>query len=122
RSVAAASVLGLLFLEGLAIATIVPSLVVVWFVLLNFGMIAALIVTLLTGPVYVATVCAMVLAGKRLVLRRMPEGVHHEDSILGVRKWIVDKLLEMSLEYTNTLYATLYTTPWLRALGARIGS
>ena len=27
----------------------------------------------------------------------------------------------LSLAVTNTLYATLYTLPWLRALGARIG-
>jgi non-ribosomal peptide synthetase-like protein len=38
-----------------------------------------------------------------------------------VRKWISDKLLEFSLMFTNSLYATLYTVPWLRILGARVG-
>jgi non-ribosomal peptide synthetase-like protein len=38
-----------------------------------------------------------------------------------VRKWIADKLLEQSLTLTNSLYATLYTVPWLRLLGARVG-
>lgn len=38
-----------------------------------------------------------------------------------MRKWIADKLLEHSLLFTSSLYATLYTAPWLRLLGARIG-
>jgi non-ribosomal peptide synthetase-like protein len=55
------------------------------------------------------------------VLPETPAGIHHLRSGLGVRKWIVDKLLEASLATTNTLYATLYTVPWLRLLGARVG-
>ncbi|WP_182347107.1 Pls/PosA family non-ribosomal peptide synthetase [Tomitella gaofuii] len=108
-------------LELAAIATIVPSLVLVWLVLLNYGMIAALIATLFTGFVYVATVCAIVAGGKRLVLPELTPGVHDAYSTVGLRKWTVDKLLEMSLTYTNALYATLYAVPWLRLLGARIG-
>jgi non-ribosomal peptide synthetase-like protein len=55
------------------------------------------------------------------VLRVTPLGVFPEHSTIGVRKWLADKLLEMSLTYTNPLYATLYTVPWLRFLGAKIG-
>lgn len=56
-----------------------------------------------------------------MVLPRTPRGTHPARSALGVRKWIADKLLEHSLMFTNSLYATLYTAPWLRLLGARIG-
>ena len=42
-------------------------------------------------------------------------------TVLGLRKWFADSLLEMSLQYTNSLYSTLYTSAWLRLLGARIG-
>jgi non-ribosomal peptide synthetase-like protein len=38
-----------------------------------------------------------------------------------MEKWFGDKLLELSLLLTNTLYATLYTPMWLRALGAQVG-
>ena len=112
---------GVVALEALAIATIVPSLVLVWAVLLEFGMIASLLATLVSGAVYVASVCAVVLLGKKLILPALPVGTFPAASVLGVRKWVTDKLLEMSLLYTNTLYATLYTVPWLRALGARVG-
>ncbi|MFD4180828.1 Pls/PosA family non-ribosomal peptide synthetase [Rhodococcus sp. NPDC058514] len=108
-------------LELIAIATIVPSLVLVWAVLLEFGMIAGLLATLVSGPVYVLAVCLAVAGGKRLVLPNLPPGLHDANSGLGIRKWFADKLFEMSLNYINSLYATLYTAPWLRLLGARVG-
>ncbi|WP_290367927.1 Pls/PosA family non-ribosomal peptide synthetase [Antrihabitans cavernicola] len=108
-------------LEVVAIATIVPALVLVWAVLLEYGMIAALLATLPSGTVYVLTVCGVVAAGKHLVLPALPSGVFDAHSRLGIRKWMADKLFEMSLTYTNSLYATLYTAPWLRLLGARVG-
>ena len=117
----AAAVLGLLGLELGVIAMIVPSLVLVWWALLTWGLIAGLIATLPAGPVYVLTVCAVVAIGKRIVLPHVPAGIHPVRSGLGVRKWIADKLLEFSLMFTNSLYATLYTVPWLRLLGARVG-
>ena len=113
--------LGLLGLEIGAIGMILPSVVLVWWALLSFGVLAGLIATLPAGPVYVLTVCAVVAVGKRILLPRVPIGIHRVRSGLGVRKWIADKLLEFSLTFTNSLYATLYTVHWLRLLGARVG-
>ncbi|MFI5488513.1 Pls/PosA family non-ribosomal peptide synthetase [Micromonospora echinaurantiaca] len=118
----AAALVGLIGLELGAIAMVLPSVALVWWVLLTQGLFAGLVATLPAGVVYVLTVCAVVATGKRLVLPRVPVGFHHRvHSMLGVRKWIVDKLLEFSLTFTNSLYATLYTGPWLRMLGARVG-
>ncbi|MER7442462.1 Pls/PosA family non-ribosomal peptide synthetase [Micromonospora avicenniae] len=117
-----AGLIGLIGLELGAIAMVLPSVALVWWVLLTQGLVAGLVATLPAGVVYVLTVCAGVAVGKRLVLPRVPIGVHHRaHSMLGVRKWIADKLLEFSLTFTNSLYATLYTGPWLRLLGARVG-
>ncbi|SEP38142.1 Pls/PosA family non-ribosomal peptide synthetase [Amycolatopsis saalfeldensis] len=112
---------GLLGLEVGAIAMIIPGVALVWWALLSYGVLAGIVATLAAGPVFVVTVCVVVAAGKRLVLPRVPVGIHPARSWLGVRKWVSDKLLEFSLQFTNSLYATLYTTPWLRLLGARIG-
>jgi len=117
----AVAVLGLLGLELSVIAMIVPSVGLVWWALLTWGLGVGLIATVPAGPVYVLTVCAVVAIGKRLVLPHVPIGIHPVRSELGVRKWIADKLLEFSLVFTNSLYATLYTVPWLRLLGARVG-
>jgi non-ribosomal peptide synthetase-like protein len=100
---------------------ILPGVALVWWALLNYGVLAGLIATLAAGPIFVLTVCIVVALGKRLVLPRAPVGVHPVRSWLGMRKWITDKLLEFSLLFTNSLYATLYTVPWLRLLGARVG-
>ncbi|MFF8717566.1 hypothetical protein ACF07T_40145 [Streptomyces sp. NPDC015184] len=75
----------------------------------------------LSGPVFVVTVCLVVAVGKRAVLPRTPPGIHPVRSALGARKWIADKPLEHRLLLTSSLYATLYTVPWLRLLGARVG-
>jgi non-ribosomal peptide synthetase-like protein len=117
----AAAVLGLVGLEIGAIATIVPYVALVWSVLLRWGILAGLLATVAGGPVYVLTVCLVVALGKRMVMPTMPVGIHPVRSGLGVRKWLADKLLEFSLVFTNSLYATLYTGPWLRILGARVG-
>jgi non-ribosomal peptide synthetase-like protein len=63
----------------------------------------------------------MVGVGRKVILPRTPVGVYPVRSVLGVRKWVADKLLEFSLTFTNSLYATLYTAPWLRWLGASVG-
>ncbi|MEU0559503.1 Pls/PosA family non-ribosomal peptide synthetase [Dactylosporangium sp. NPDC006015] len=113
--------LGAVGLELSAIATVVPSVVLVWWALLQWGLLAGLVATVPAGPLYVLTTCAVIAGGKRLVLRHAPAGIHPARSGLGVRKWIADKLLEFSLLFTNSLYSTLYTVPWLRLLGARVG-
>ncbi|WP_052230086.1 Pls/PosA family non-ribosomal peptide synthetase [Streptomyces sp. CT34] len=118
----AAALLGLGFLEVLTLAVLLPSTALAWFSWLAWGSLpATLIVFFLGGPLYVLTVCAAIALSKRLVLPRTPVGSHPVRSALGIRKWLIDKLLEFSLIATNSLYATLYTVPWLRLLGARIG-
>jgi non-ribosomal peptide synthetase-like protein len=120
RHLAAASLAGFM-LELATLVTTLPSMALVGWSLVNWGPLAALAAVVLAGPVFVLTACVIVAAGKRAVLARAPEGIHPARSGLGLRKWIVDKLLDMSLRLTNPLYATLYTVPWLRMLGARAG-
>lgn len=112
---------GLSLLELLPLLTLIPTILLVWSALLLFGQVAGLLAALFVGPVFVVTVCVVIASVHTAVLPSTPVGVHPARSALGVRKWIADKLLEMSLEVTNSLYATLYTVPWLRTLGAKIG-
>ncbi|MCM6774630.1 amino acid adenylation domain-containing protein [Nocardia sp. CDC159] len=108
-------------LEVAAIAMMLPAALLVSWALLRFDFAAGLLATMAAGPIFVLTVCAVVALGKRLVLPRLPVGIHPARSGLGIRKFVADKLFEYSLGFTHTLYATLYTVPWLRLLGARIG-
>ncbi|MFB6981089.1 Pls/PosA family non-ribosomal peptide synthetase [Streptomyces scopuliridis] len=117
----AAALAGLVLLEAASVAMTVPGIALFWWATLTWGLAAGIVATALSGPVFVVTVCCVVAVGKRLVLPRVPVGIHPVRSSLGVRKWVSDKLLEISLTFTNSLYATLYTVPWLKLLGARIG-
>ncbi|SHE87734.1 non-ribosomal peptide synthetase terminal domain of unknown function [Seinonella peptonophila] len=58
---------------------------------------------------------------KKLLLRRVKEGQYPLQSFFYVRKWLIDKFLLFSLFLNNSLYATIYTAPLLRLLGAKIG-
>jgi non-ribosomal peptide synthetase-like protein len=112
---------GLALVELLPMLALTPVVALVWWTLLTSGELAALLVTAASGPVFVLTTCGLILAVRRLALPATPVGVHHLRSALGMEKWFGDKLLELSLLLTNTLYATLYTPMWLRALGAQVG-
>ncbi|MGV9246166.1 Pls/PosA family non-ribosomal peptide synthetase [Streptomyces sp. NPDC003710] len=117
----AAALLGLVFLELAVPAMGLPCLALFWFAWTRWGTGAAVGATALVGPLWVGTVCCSVAVGKRVVLPGVPLGIHPARSSLGVRKWVADRLLAYSLAFTNSLYATLYTVPWLRLLGARVG-
>ncbi|TKA08094.1 Pls/PosA family non-ribosomal peptide synthetase [Actinacidiphila oryziradicis] len=117
----AAALLGLAFLEITELMMILPSVALFWWASLSWGIVGGIAATTLSGPVYVLTVCCVVAVGKRLILPKVPIGIRPVRSSLGVRKWVTDKLLEFSLTFTNSLYATLYAVPWLRLLGARVG-
>jgi non-ribosomal peptide synthetase-like protein len=112
---------GILTLELLPLLIMLPVVALVWWALLTFGTAAGLLATMLSGPLFVLTSCALILAGRRLVLPATPPGVHHLRSQVGLEKWYGDKLLELSLLLNNTMYSTLYTPLWLRALGSRVG-
>lgn len=71
--------------------------------------------------IFVLTACTVIAAAKRIIMPATPSGIFPLHSWFGLRKWLADNLMNMSLAVTNSLYATLYTIPWLRLLGAKIG-
>lgn len=114
-------VAGYFFLEVLGLLVLAPGAALGAWAYSGYGVFAGLAAVALLGPIYVTTTCLAVWAGKKLVLPKTPTGVLAVASTFGLRKWFADKLLQMSLASTNSLYATLYTVPWLRLLGAKVG-
>ncbi len=116
----------LTFVLALALLELLPSLLVApafWFLYeISGGHWTALLTGMpVAGLIFVLTTCATVAIAKKVVLPRVKPGVYPLRSWFGLRKWIADKLMITSLAATNSLYATLYTLPWLRLLGARVG-
>lgn len=101
----------LMFLPGLLFEYVVAKRHLLW------GLAAAPI----SGTIFVLTACLFVAIGKKLVTAKARPGIFPLYSKFGLQKWLADKLMMTSLAVTNTLYATLYTLPWLRLLGAKIG-
>ena len=112
---------GVAFLEFLPMLAMLPIVLIVWFTMLVYEDGAAFIATIFTGPLFVVAACGLILWFRRFALLQTPVGVHHLRSELGVEKWFGDKLLEASLSLTNQLYGTMYTSHWLRMLGAHVG-
>ena len=111
----------LLVIELLPFAFALPGLLLMAWADTVGGWRWALAAAPAAGLAFVLTTCAIVFVGKRPAMPRLTPGIHPVHSWFGLRKWVADKLMLLSLTLTNTLYATLYTVPWLRALGARIG-
>ncbi len=110
-----------ILLELLPLGAALPGLVLLAWADRGRGLAAALALTPLAGLSFVIAMCAAVFAGKRILLPRVQPGIYPQHSWFGLRKWASDQLVCASLAVTKTLYATLYTLPWLRALGAKIG-
>ncbi|MCX7192237.1 MAG: amino acid adenylation domain-containing protein [Proteobacteria bacterium] len=73
------------------------------------------------GLIYVLVNCTLLAFIKWLIEPKLAEGVYAVHSQQGFRKWFVDRLMAISLMVNNSLYATLYTKFWLRALGVKVG-
>lgn len=102
------------------IATI-PAVWLVFAGVRGYG-IAGLLVTLIpAGLIYVLVNCMLLACIKWLIEPKLAEGIYAVHSRQGFQKWFVDRLIAISLMVNNSLYATLYTKFWLRALGVQVG-
>jgi non-ribosomal peptide synthetase-like protein len=95
-----------------------------WQELLKELMIYELIVpaAILGSLSFVGVFCIQVLLYKWILVGKIKPGRQPVYSSFGLRKWWIDRLMEMSVDMMPTLYSTLYLIPWLRMLGAKIGA
>ncbi len=96
---------------GLLVALVVSVL---------FGPVAPLVAGLLAVPLGVLLSCLVVAIVRRIVLRRIEPGRYPVESWLYVRKWLSDGIMAASRTMLLPVYTTLYLPPWLRFMGARI--
>ena len=113
-------VIGFLFIEILPLLMFIPGLIFEYLTAQD-DLFWDLAGTPIAGLIFVVTACTLVAVCKKLVMPTVQPGIFRIQSGFGLRKWLTDKLMLTSLTVTNTLYATLYTLPWLRLLGAKIG-
>jgi non-ribosomal peptide synthetase-like protein len=73
------------------------------------------------GVSFVVFLCLEIAAFKWLLLGRVKAGRYQVHSWFYWRKWFVDQLLDLSLDFLGPLYASVYLAPWYRMLGAKLG-
>ncbi len=83
------------------------------------------VTALLTTPAYafslIAVVCVQILLVKWLVIGRVRAGTYSTHGFFALRKWFVDKLMDLHKGTLMPIYDTLYTRPWCIALGMKCG-
>ena len=70
---------------------------------------------------YVVLLGLEIAAFKWLLLGRVKPGRYPIHSWFYVRKWFVDHLMDLSLDFLGPLYASVYLEPWFKLLGAKLG-
>ena len=80
-----------------------------------------LLLSPLVAVSFVVFLCLEIVALKWLFLGHIRPGSHRLDSWYYVRKWFVDKSMELSLDVVGPLYASVYLSPWYKLLGAKLG-
>lgn len=70
---------------------------------------------------FVVLFALLVVGAKWLLLGEVKAGTYPRHGFFALRKWFVDRLMELSLDATGTLYGTIYLNPWYRLLGVKLG-
>ncbi|WP_169514484.1 Pls/PosA family non-ribosomal peptide synthetase [Actinokineospora enzanensis] len=112
---------GLVLLMLLPTILLVPSGALMVYAFAQGGLVWAVGSMVASGPVFVVFTCLVLVVFKRLVLFRARPGIHSDRGFFGVRLWVSNRLLEMSVAQVRTIYCTLYAIPFLRGLGLRVG-
>src|SRR5437588_395031 len=85
------------------------------------SLVPVIIFPTLVGILYTCLVILEIIIMNYLLVRNLKVGDYSTNSFVYIRKWMFDRLSGLSLHVIYSLYATLYITPFLRALGMKIG-
>ncbi len=118
--------IGAVILPSVYLLALLPGIAELWSVSEHVGLGTGLLRIVAASPLvalsFIVLLCLEIAAIKWLLLGRVRAGTYRLDSWLYVRKWFVDQLMEVSLDFLGPLYATLYLNPWYKLLGAKIGA
>ena len=99
----------LLFLPFVPLLASIPGVLLVWWLSTTYAN-SALAWTaglLSAGALFVASLCILVAAFKHIIMPNIQPGEYPLQSTFFLRKWTVDKLIELSLMLNNAQYGTL---------------
>ncbi len=113
--------LGVLLFPSLVLSAIFPGIVLMNYLNYLDDYYWYLLAAPVVGLSFVVLLALEIVVLKWLLLGRVKAGSYPLFGWFAWRKWLVDKLLELSIDVLGPLYATIYLVPWYRMLGAKIG-
>ncbi|MEX0643113.1 MAG: Pls/PosA family non-ribosomal peptide synthetase, partial [Pirellulales bacterium] len=105
----------------LLLMTLVPPLLILLTVYLNFGLAWTIAAAYLALPLNLVVFGVMIAGIKSLIMFRAKPGVYSVESWYCLRRWMVNLVYRFAGQMMYTVYATIYLPPWLRLLGAKVG-
>jgi non-ribosomal peptide synthetase-like protein len=111
---------GVILLSVLPTVSVLPG-VLLMLEALNEWHWAGLLVAPLAGMIGILLIMVQVMAFRKIFLPRVQPGTYSLRTGFYIRKWWIDRLMTLSLEWLGMIYGTVYSTPWLRLLGTKIG-
>ncbi|CAK3733072.1 Non-ribosomal peptide synthetase C-terminal [Lecanosticta acicola] len=70
---------------------------------------------------YELVVFAQLIFFRHIVLGKLREGKYKVYSVFYLRKWFIERVMDLALVILHPVFATLYIVPFLRILGVKIG-
>ncbi|HEY2185002.1 MAG TPA: Pls/PosA family non-ribosomal peptide synthetase [Xanthobacteraceae bacterium] len=116
-SAAALAYACVLFLSG-------PAVAALWlwtFAYQQGALAAALLISIVSVPLWVAIYCLWIALLKALLLRRARPGVYELYSIYYLRHWLASGLMRATRSLLLPVFTTIYLPPLMRLFGAQIG-
>ncbi|MEI7728886.1 MAG: Pls/PosA family non-ribosomal peptide synthetase [Verrucomicrobiota bacterium] len=113
--------LGVVLFPACVLAAVLPGMIVMNTLNYNDNYAWYLMVAPIIALSFVVLLALEIAAVKWLLLGRVKPGRYPVHSWFYVRKWFVDQLLELSLDFLGPLYASIYLAPWYKLMGAKLG-
>jgi non-ribosomal peptide synthetase-like protein len=112
---------------GVILLSVLPTVAVLPGVLLMLDALDewhwwGLLVSPLAGSLGIALIAVQVLVLRKIFLPRVRPGTYSLRTGFYIRKWWIDRLMDLSLGWLSMVYGTVYSTAWLRMLGTKIGA
>ncbi|CAD6921206.1 unnamed protein product [Tilletia controversa] len=91
----------------------------------EFGSINAYLSVLFIAPLvtlaYTTSVILELLVLRRVILPKVREGTYKVHSLFFLRKWLLDRMMDLTMNIVRPIYGTMYAVYLLRAIGVKIG-
>jgi non-ribosomal peptide synthetase-like protein len=122
----AAYPLGLALASAIPVVAFMPGIVLVSLVgsnmpTLHGQLLASVFEVVCVASMFVLTYALLVAGVVRLLWRLLRTGTHMDDGAVGWALWLSEDLLANARVVLFPLYSSLYTRPWLRLMGLKIG-